>query len=515
LHPSGDFLLAAAFAGLATGCAIGPAWHAPQPPPGADYSPAALTQSSVSAPIHGGETQRFWQGRDVPFDWWCWFESPALNALIDKAFKANPSIKSAQATLAQAQQLVYAQQGFFYPSLGATYQAERHKVSGNTNSSSTIGVQGNGVNLLPQIPETPQSINSFPRNLPSYYTFYTAEITVGFVPDVFGANRRQVESLAAQSEVQRFALEAAYITLASQIVAAVIQEGSVRAQINATQRIIAADQKALRILHDQFKLGFAMRIDVAAQESQLKRDEGTLPPLQKQLEQTRDLLRALAGDLPDREDEVFDFDSLRLPPDLPVSLPGKIIEQRPDVRAAQAQLRSANAQVGVALAAMLPQFPITGQYGGNATQVNELFAAGGPFWSIFASVSQPVFQGGTLLHQKRAANEALREAAAQYRSTVITAYQNVADSLHVSLSDAETLAADVEAENSAKITFDLTQRQLAAGFVTSLVLLNAECAYEQTLLTRVQAQAARYGDTVALFQSLGGGWWNRGTVATP
>jgi outer membrane protein TolC len=164
---------------------------------------------------------------------------------------------------------------------------------------------------------------------------------------------------------------------------------------------------------------------------------------------------------------------------------------------------------------MLPQFPITGQYGGNATQVNELFAAGGPFWSIFASVSQPVFQGGTLLHQKRAANEALREAAAQYRSTVITAYQNVADSLHVSLSDAETLAADVEAENSAKITFDLTQRQLAAGFVTSLVLLNAECAYEQTLLTRVQAQAARYGDTVALFQSLGGGWWNRDAVATP
>jgi outer membrane protein TolC len=183
------------------------------------------------------------------------------------------------------------------------------------------------------------------------------------------------------------------------------------------------------------------------------------------------------------------------------------------VRAAEAQLRSANANVGVAVAAMLPSFSITGQYGGNATQMNQMFASGGPFWSLYGDVTQPVFQGGTLLHQKRAASAALRQAAAQYRSTVITAYQNVADTLHVALFDSQTFAADVDAEKSAQLTYELTQRQLTAGYVTSLNLLSAEVAYQQTLLTRVQAQAARYGDTVALFQALGGGWWNRKELA--
>jgi NodT family efflux transporter outer membrane factor (OMF) lipoprotein len=225
-----------------------------------------------------------------------------------------------------------------------------------------------------------------------------------------------------------------------------------------------------------------------------------------QFEQTRDLVRALAGNLPNREDETFELDALQLPPEMPVSLPGRIIEQRPDVRAAEGQLHSANANVGVAVAAMLPQFSITGQYGGNATQMSQLFTSGGPFWSLFGNVTQPVFQGGTLLHQKRAASAALKQAAAQYRSTVIAAYQNVADTLHVSLSDADTLAADVEAESSAKVTYDLTRREMDVGYVTYLTLLSAETAYEKTILTRVRAQATRYGDTVALFQALGGGW---------
>jgi outer membrane protein TolC len=198
---------------------------------------------------------------------------------------------------------------------------------------------------------------------------------------------------------------------------------------------------------------------------------------------------------------------------MPVSLPGRIIEQRPDVRAAAAQLHAANAQVGVAVAAMLPQFSITGEYGGGATQIPWMFRRGGPFWSLYGDVTQPVFQGGTLLHQERAAKDAVKQAAAQYQSAVIAAYQNVADTLHVSLSDADTLAADVEAEKSAKVTYDLTLRQMQAGYVTYLALLSAETAYRQTVLTRVQAQAARYGDAVALFQALGGGWWNRKEMA--
>jgi NodT family efflux transporter outer membrane factor (OMF) lipoprotein len=238
-----------------------------------------------------------------------------------------------------------------------------------------------------------------------------------------------------------------------------------------------------------------------------------LPPLQKQLERTRDLIRALAGKLPNDEGETFELDALQLPPEVPLSLPAKIIEQRPDVRAAEAQLHAANAEVGVAVAAMLPQFSITGQYGGNATQIPWMFRHGGPFWSLYGDATQPIFQGGTLLHQERAAKQALRQAAAQYQSTVIAAYQNVADTLHLSLSDADALRVDVEAENSAKVTYDLTRRQMESGYVDTLTLLNAETAYQQTLLTRVQAQATRYGDTVALFQALGGGWWNRKEVA--
>ncbi len=351
-------------------------------------------------------------GRDIPFQWWQLFQSPALNSLIEKAFKANPTVTAAQAALAQAQELVYAQRGFYFPSVGATYQAERHKIAGNLTNDQAPGVQGNGDNLLPplQTPGVP------PYTAPLFYNFQTAELTVGFVPDVFGSNRRQVESLAAQTEVQRFALEATYITLASNVVAAAIQEASLRAQIRATQEIIAADEKALQILRDQFRLGQAMRIDVAAQETALAQAKATLPPLQLQFEQGRDLIRALVGNLPNQDvPETFELDALHLPPELPVSLPSKIIEQRPDVRAAEAQLHAANAQVGVAVAAMLPQFSITGSYGGNADQFSWMFRHGGPFWNLVGDVTQPLFQGGTLLHRKRAADQALKQAAAQYQ----------------------------------------------------------------------------------------------------
>jgi NodT family efflux transporter outer membrane factor (OMF) lipoprotein len=502
-------LLCATAAGLACGCAAGPDYRKPEPPAGAGYAPAPLPQASFSAPVRGGEVQHFVLGRDIPFEWWELFQSPALDSLIKRAFKANPTLAAAQASLAQAQELVYAQRGFFFPTVAAVTQAERVKVSGNTNSSSTLGVQGNGTNLLPAL-EDP--IN-FPHNLPSYYAFYTAELSVGFVPDVFGGNRRQMESLAAQKDAQRFALEATYITLASNVVAAAIQEASLQAQIRATREIIEADEKSLQILRDQFRLGFAMRIDVAAQEAALAQAGALLPPLQKQFEQTRDLMRALVGKLPNEEDPVFELDALQLPMVVPMSLPAKIIEQRPDVRAAEAALHAANAEVGVAVAAMLPQFSISGQYGGNATQIPWMFRHGGPFWSLYGDVSQPVFQGGTLLHHERAAKDALRQAAALYQSTVIAAYQNVADTLHVSRADADTLSADIDAENSAKVTYDLTLRQMQLGYVTYLTLLSAETAYQQTLLTRVQAQATRYGDAVALFQALGGGWWNRKEIA--
>jgi NodT family efflux transporter outer membrane factor (OMF) lipoprotein len=495
---------------LASSCAVGPRYHRPEAPSNAGYAPTPLPESSASAPVHGGEAQRLIGDRDIPFEWWELFQSPALNALVERAFRANPTIAAAQAALVQAQELVYAQRGYFFPTIGANYDFERQKISGNLTVDNVPGVEGNGANDLPPV----QNLNSSPHTQPFFYDLHTAQLSVGFVPDVFGANWRQVESLAAQRDAQRFALEATYITLASNVVAAAIQEASLRAQIEATRQIIEADEKSLQILRDQFQLGFAMRIDVAAQEAALGQAKMLLPPLQKQFELTRDLIRALVGNLPNQEvPETFELEALQLPPELPLSLPARIIEHRPDVRAAEAQLHAANAQVGVAVAAMLPQFSITGTLGGNAAQIPWLFRTGGPFWTLVGGVTQPVFEGGTLLHTKRAASAALKQAAAQYQNTVITAYQNVADTLHASLSDADALAADVRAENSAKVTYDLTRRQMEVGYVNYLALLSAETTYQQTLLTRVQAQATRYGDTVALFQALGGGWWNRKEVA--
>ena len=444
--------------------------------------------------------------RDIPFEWWQLFKSPALNALVERAFKANPTIAAAQAALVQAQELVYAQRGYFFPALGANYDFERQKIAGNLTLDNVPGVEGDGHNDLPPV----QNLNSTPHTRPFFYDLHTAQLTVGFVPDVFGANWRQVESLAAQTDAQRFALEATYITLASNVVAAAIQEASVRAQIEATQQIIAADTKSLQILRDQLRLGFAKRIDVEAQATALAQAEATLPPLQKQFEQTRDLIRALVGNLPNQEvPETFDLDALQLPPELPLSLPARIIEQRPDVRAAEAQLHAANAQVGVAVAAMLPQLSITGVDGGNADEFAWMFRNGGPFWSLVGNVTQPIFEGGTLLHRKRGADDALKQAAAEYQSSVLTAYQNVADALHASLSDADALAANVRAENAARVTYDLTRRQMEVGYVNYLILLDAETTFQQALILRVQAQATRFGDTVALLQALGGGWWNR------
>jgi NodT family efflux transporter outer membrane factor (OMF) lipoprotein len=493
-------------AALAAGCAVGPNYHRPPAPANAGYAPSPLPQSTASAPVHGGEAQRLTSERDIPFEWWELFQSAPLNTLVERAFRANPTIAAAQAALVQAQELVYAQRGYFFPTVGASYNLARTKIAGNLTLDESPGTQGNGDNLNPPLLD----VKNTPHTAPLIYNFQTAELTVGFVPDVFGANQRQMESLAAQRDAQRLALEATYITLASNVVAAAIQEASLRAQIAATQQLIAAEEQSLQILRDQFRLGFAMRIDVAAQETALAQAKATLPPLQEQFEQTRDLIRALVGNLPNQDvPETFELDALQLPPELPVSLPARLIGQRPDVRAAEAQLHAANAQVGVAVAAMLPQFNISGTLGGNADEFAWMFRHGGPFWNLVGSVTQPIFEGGTLLHRKRAADDALKQAAAQYQSSVLTAYQNVADTLHASLSDADALAANVRAESAARVTYELTRRQMEVGYVNYLILLNAETSYQQALIQRVQAQATRFGDTVALFQALGGGWWNR------
>jgi NodT family efflux transporter outer membrane factor (OMF) lipoprotein len=494
------------------GCAVGPNFHRPASPANAGFAPTPLPTASVSAAVYGGGAQRLVSGQDVQFDWWTKFQCPQLNTLVERSLRANPTIESAKAALRQAQELVYAQQGYFFPTVGANYNFQRQMLAGNMSGTSAPGVQGNGTDIAAL--QAPPPVGP-PFNKPLFFNFHTLELTVGYSPDVFGGNRRLVESQAAQADMQRFELETAYITLASNVVAAAIQEVSTRAQIAATKDIIEVNRKSLEILRTQQKNGYAMAIDVAAQEAALAHVEQMLPPLEKLLEQTRDLIRALAGNLPNQDvAETFTLAAMHLPEDLPLSLPSKIVEQRPDVRAAEEQMRSANANVGTAIAARLPLFNITGTAGGTATLFGQMFYTGGPFWTLTGNVAETLFDGNTLLHKQRAANEALIQAAAQYRGTVITAFQNVADTLHALLSDADSLKAAVRSEQAAKVTLDMTLKQNQTGYVNYLALLSAEQTYQTAVINRVQAQASRFGDTAALFQALGGGWWNRAELNT-
>lgn len=489
---------------LFAACAVGPNYKRPATAPAGAYTPNPLPRETSATPGIAGSVQNFSTTRDISGEWWTLFQSPELNSLIEKAIAANPTIDSALAALKLAQENVYAQRGFFFPTLQASYTAQRTKLSGNTASANAPGIQGDGQDIAPLGPAQPVT-----------YNFHTAQLTVGFTPDVFGGNRRQMESLQGQANAARFQLEAAYVTLASNVVAAALQEASTRAQIAAVKAIIEANTKSLSILQAQLKSGYAARLDVASQESALAQAQQLLPPLEKQLEQTRDLLRVLVGNAPDHDvPETFELASLHLPEDLPVSLPSRLIEQRPDVRAAEEQVRAASAQIGVAVANRLPQFSITGDLGGNAARFGQMFAAGGGFWDIIGNASATLFDAGTLRHRQRAAEQGLKQAAAQYRSTALAAFQNVADTLHALYSDADSLKAAVAAEAAAKVTLDLTQSQLQSGYVSYLALLSAQQTYQQASLTLIQAQASRFGDTAALFQALGGGWWNRTTAAT-
>ena len=474
---------------VASACAVGPDFERSAAPEVSGYTSAPLTEQTASADVKGGETQHFVQALDIPGQWWTLFHSAALNTLIEEALTNNPTLPAAEAALRQAWQNVYAAEGAFFPTAVVSY-------SPSSNKTAT------GVTFTGASSGSP------------YFTLHTAQVVVTYAPDVFGGTRREVESLAATAEFQRFQVEAAYLTLTSNVVTAAVQEASVRGQIAATEEIIKIQTGSLDILRKQFELGQVAGADVAAVEATLAQAQATLPPLQKQLAVQRDLLTALIGRLPSQEPvEKFDLASLQLPQELPVSLPSKLVEQRPDIQSAEAQVHSASAAIGVAVAARLPQFTLTANAGTTANQINQLFITPGTaFWIVAGNVAQTVFDAGTLLHKQRAAEAAFDQAAAMYRSTVITAFQNVADSLHALQSDAETLKAAYAAERAAFKSLEIARRRLQLGAIGYLGLLTAENTYNTALLALVQAQAARYADTAALFQALGGGWWNRQAV---
>ena len=469
------------------GCAVGPNFKRPAAPNVPGYTPSLPTTTSSSPNVTGGEAQTFAQARDIPGDWWTLFHSKPLNGLIERSLKNNPDLKSAQAALLVAHENVLAQRGAYYPSVSGSFSATRAKTS--------------------------NELSPVPNASVFQYSLFTPEVSVSFVPDVFGLNRRTVESLRAQQEQARYVVAATNVTLSSNVVAAAIQEASLRAQIDATNELIKINTNMLDVLRKQFEKGYVGRLDVAAQEAQLAQVAATLPPLLKQLAQQRDLLAVLSGGFPNEDlVEKFELSSLQLPQELPLNLPSKLVEQRPDVLQAEENLHSASALIGVARANRLPSFNLTGDIGSMALAFGNIFKAGNGFRDVTGSVTQPIFQGGTLMHKERAARAAYVQADEQYRSTVLTAFQNVADTLHALEQDADGLKAAVAARDAAKVTLDLTTRQMQAGYVSYLALLSAEQAYQQAVINLVQAQSNRYADTAALFQALGGGWWNRSDV---
>jgi len=285
-------------------------------------------------------------------------------------------------------------------------------------------------------------------------------------------------------------------------------------QIDATRQLIDINTNTLQILQYQFAKGYASGLDVAAQESQLAQVTATLPPLLKQMAQQRDLLAVLTGRFPTQAPvEKFELSSLQLPEELPVSLPSELVAQRPDVLQAEENLHAASAKIGIAIANRLPSITLTANAGSTALAMNQLFTSGTGFWGVGAAATAPLFQGGTLLHEERSAKAAYVQAAEQYRSTVLTAFQNVADTLTALEQDAEAMKSATAAANAAKVTLDLAQRQLQDGYAGYLGLLSAEQAYQQDLINLVQAEANRYADTAALFQALGGGWWHRADLS--
>ena len=489
--------VAAVMAALVCGCAVGPDFAPPAPPDVAGYIAGRPPTRTVASDVSGGASQRFVKGRDIPGDWWRMFRSRPLRDLIERALKNNPDLAAAQAALRVAQANVAAGKGAYFPAIDGNFSATREKPP----ISGPLVPDENG-NLV--IPESPT------------FNLFTGQVLVSYTPDVFGGIRRGVESLQALSDNQRFLLEATYLTLTSNIVLAAVQEASLRGQIDATQSLIKIGTNVLDLLRTQFNAGQIAETDVATQQAQLAQVEETLPPLQRQLAAQRHLLSALSGGLPSQEPpEKFTISGLHLPRDLPLSVPSELVQQRPDLRAAQEALHSTSALIGVSVANRLPAVTLTANVGSTAPAIDLLFSPGTGAWAITGSVLQPIFHGGTLYQREVAARAAFEQASSLYRSTVVTAFQNVADSLSAIQNDAVGLQKAVAAEIAANRVLAITRRRLELGEVNFLQVLVAQQFYLQTSLARVQAQATRFSDTVALFQALGGGWWNRNDLDPP
>ena len=471
---------------LMMGCAVGPNFVAPEPPPVQNYTSAEIPQQTASAEVTGGSPQEFLFGKDIPAQWWDLFHSPALDTLVRQGLIANPNVAAAQAALLQARENFNAAYGAqVYPGLDANLSAAREHVTGAAFFGTTSAGGGTTFNL------------------------YGATVNVSYMLDIFGGVRRQLESLQAQVNYQDFQAIGTYLTLTANIVTTAVQEASLRAQLQATQEILADEEKQFHLVQRQFELGSIAKADVLSQQTQLAKTRATLPPLEKALHQTRYSLAVLIGLYPSQAAELptFDFTNLQLPTTLPVIVPSTLVKQRPDILSAEALLQAASAQVGVATANLYPRITLTAGYGWEANKISGLFESDSLVWNFGAGLLQPLFHGGELRARRRAAVAAFEQSLALYRQTVLQAFLDVANVLRALEADARTLKAQAEVEAAARETLRLSKIQFQAGATSYITLLDAQRQYQQARIDLVRAEATRFADTAALFQALGGGWW--------
>lgn len=476
------------------GCAVGPNFVHPPAPQTDTYLPDPLPEQTIGTQGVAGAVQQFHPGEDLPAEWWVAFHSDPLDELIRDALKNSPSVAAAQAALREARETAKAtRDSLYYPGADLDLSVSRERLS-----SAALGI--------------PSSVAGSSITL----TVYEAAINATYTPDIFGGERRQVEGVRAQAEYQRQELESAYLSLSSSLVTTAVLEASLRGQIKSTQDTIVAEADELGIVKAQFDSGAISRAAVLSSQTQLAQSRASLAPLEKALGQTRHQLAILAGRLPSATDlPQFTMESFTLPDDLPVSLPSALVHQRPDILAAEAQLHAACAAVGVATANMYPQLPLTASVGSEPLSVGQLFNTSSLVWSVGASLTQPLFHAGALAARRRAAADAYDQATAQYRQTVLSAFQSVADALQALQSDAVALDSQAQADTAAQATLNLVHEQYRIGAVSHLELLDAQRQYNQTHLALISAQAARFSDTASLMQAMGGGWWNRKSETYP
>jgi NodT family efflux transporter outer membrane factor (OMF) lipoprotein len=479
--------LAVALALALSGCAVGPDFSTPAAPDVDRYAAGPLPAVTSSAAAPHGQAQTLAEGVDVPAQWWTLFRSRELDQAIRTALGASPTLGEAQARLRQARENLAAATGATrWPAVDARLDTSRQQVN----------IESLGITAFPS---------------PSPFTLYGASVQVSYTLDLFGGNRRELESLQAAVDYQRFELEAARLSLAANVATTAIREAGLRAQLADTTALAQAQRRQLAITEERLRAGGVPAVDVQRQRGELAQTEALLPDLSRQLAAARHQLAVYLGEPPSAAEDLarvpsFRLDQLQLPDTLPLSLPSTLAQRRPDIRAAQALLHQASANIGVATANLYPRLTLSGNAGSQASTAREVFDSFN-VWSLAAGLVQPVFRGGELRARKRAAEAAYDQSLAAYRQTVLSGLQQVGDTLRALQADADVLRARAQAERAARETLATTSEQYRLGGVSQFAAIDAERQYRQASLALSQATVNRFADSAALLQALGGGWW--------